>query len=83
MLVISSCSFFGGSAIATTTSSSSSSLSNTTNTPIKHLVVIFQENIFFDHYFATYPNAAYSKGNQSLLPTLILPRSLVWNPLDC
>jgi phospholipase C len=26
-------------------------------TPIKHLVVIFGENISFDHYFATYPNA--------------------------
>jgi len=28
-----------------------------TTTPIKHLVVIFQENISFDHYFGTYPNA--------------------------
>ena len=27
-------------------------------TPIKHLVVIFNENVSFDHYFATYPNAA-------------------------
>jgi phospholipase C len=26
-------------------------------TPIRHLVVIFQENISFDHYFGTYPNA--------------------------
>jgi len=26
-------------------------------TPIKHLVVVFQENISFDHYFATYPVA--------------------------
>jgi phospholipase C len=26
-------------------------------TPIQHVVVIFQENISFDHYFATYPNA--------------------------
>jgi phospholipase C len=26
--------------------------------PIEHLVVIFQENISFDHYFATYPVAA-------------------------
>ena len=24
-------------------------------TPIKHIVVIFQENVSFDHYFATYP----------------------------
>ncbi len=28
-----------------------------TTTPIKHLVVIFGENVSFDHYFATYPNA--------------------------
>src|ERR1700736_5134948 len=25
---------------------------------IKHVVVIFQENASFDHYFGTYPNAA-------------------------
>jgi phospholipase C len=31
--------------------------SYTTTTPIKHLVVIFDENVSFDHYFATYPNA--------------------------
>jgi len=29
----------------------------TTATPIKHLVVIFGENISFDHYFGTYPHA--------------------------
>ena len=28
-----------------------------TTTPIKHLVVIFQENVSFDHYFGSYPNA--------------------------
>jgi len=28
-----------------------------TNTPIKHVVVIFQENVSFDHYFGTYPDA--------------------------
>jgi phospholipase C len=28
-----------------------------TATPIKHLVVIFQENRSFDHYFGTYPTA--------------------------
>src|SRR4029077_20210572 len=27
-------------------------------TPIKHVIVIFQENVSFDHYFATYPQAA-------------------------
>jgi phospholipase C len=29
-----------------------------TTTPIQHVVVIFQENISFDHYFGTYPVAA-------------------------
>jgi len=33
-----------------------------TATPIKHLVVIFQENVSFDHYFGTYPNAANTDG---------------------
>src|ERR1700742_341863 len=28
-----------------------------TATPIKHVIVIFQENISFDHYFGTYPIA--------------------------
>jgi len=28
-----------------------------TTTPIKHLVIIFQENVSFDHYFGTYPAA--------------------------
>ena len=28
-----------------------------TTTPVKHLVVIFQENVSFDHYFGTYPAA--------------------------
>jgi len=31
--------------------------SGSTSTPIKHLVVIFQENVSFDHYFGTYPHA--------------------------
>lgn len=36
--------------------------SSTTITPIKHLVVIFQENVSFDHYFGTYPNATNPAG---------------------
>jgi phospholipase C len=33
-----------------------------TATPIKHVVVIYQENVSFDHYFGTYPNAANPPG---------------------
>ena len=28
-----------------------------TTSPIRNIVVIFQENVSFDHYFATYPKA--------------------------
>jgi phospholipase C len=36
--------------------------SSPTATPIKHLVVIFDENVSFDHYFATYPYATNPAG---------------------
>lgn len=36
-----------------------------TQTPIKHVVVIVDENISFDHYFATYPNALNLPGESS------------------
>jgi phospholipase C len=36
--------------------------------PIKHLVVIFQENISFDHYFATYPKATNPAGDPPFSP---------------
>jgi phospholipase C len=39
-----------------------------TATPIKHLVVIFQENISFDHYFATYPWALNPSGEPPFIP---------------
>jgi len=35
---------------------------SSTATPIKHLVVIFDENESFDHYFGTYPYAANTDG---------------------
>ena len=47
----------------TQTSSASSLITSGTATPIKHLVVIFQENISFDHYFGTYPYAANTDGS--------------------
>jgi phospholipase C len=33
-----------------------------TRTPIQHLVVIFNENVSFDHYFGTYPVATNPRG---------------------
>ncbi|SEG74928.1 phospholipase C [Actinacidiphila yanglinensis] len=35
-----------------------------TTTPIKHLVVLFDENVSFDHYFGTYPQAANTDGTK-------------------
>jgi phospholipase C len=39
-----------------------------TKTPIKHLVVIFNENRSFDHYFGTYPNALNPEGEPVFEP---------------
>ena len=35
-------------------------------TPIQHVVVIFQENESFDHYFGTYPVASNPAGENTL-----------------
>ena len=35
-----------------------------TATPIKHIVVIFQENVAFDYYFGTYPVAKNPRGER-------------------
>jgi len=39
-----------------------------TKTPIKHLVVVFNENRSFDHYFGTYPNALNVEGEPRFEP---------------
>jgi phospholipase C len=39
-----------------------------TTTPIKHVVVIFFENISFDHYFGTYPTALNPPGEPRFVP---------------
>ncbi|GAA1097669.1 phospholipase C [Tsukamurella spumae] len=45
-----------------------------TATPIKHVVVIFNENISFDHYFGTYPVAANTPGEKLQGSGLDAPR---------
>jgi phospholipase C len=40
-----------------------------TSTPIKHLVVIFGENISFDHYFGSYPYAANPSNEPQFVPS--------------
>jgi phospholipase C len=39
-----------------------------TATPIKHLVIVFNENRSFDHYFGTYPNALNPEGEPAFEP---------------
>jgi phospholipase C len=36
--------------------------------PIQHIVVVFDENVSFDHYFATYPNALNPRGETPFKP---------------
>src|SRR5579871_5361175 len=36
-------------------------------TPIKHVVIIFDENRSFDHYFGTYPHAANPSGEPKFI----------------
>ncbi len=47
-----------------------------TATPIKHLVVIFQENVSFDHYFATYPKAANPDGEPAFTAAADTPSDI-------
>src|SRR5579883_1948790 len=62
------------------------------NTPIKHVVVIFQENVSFDHYFGTYPKATNPAGEPAfhasadtpsvngLTPQLLTHNANLFNP---
>ena len=52
---------------------------NETTTPIQHVVVIFGENISFDHYFGTYPYATNPPGEPQFTP---LPARPTVNGLD-
>jgi phospholipase C len=47
-----------------------------TASPIKHLVVIFQENVSFDHYFATYPVATNPAGEPAFTASATTPTTI-------
>ena len=62
-----------------------------TATPVKHVVVIFDENISFDHYFGTYPKATNTDGSpfhakpgtpkvNGLTPQLLTSNPNTYNP---
>ncbi|MFC4031657.1 phospholipase C [Streptomyces polygonati] len=52
----------GGSIAPASAAGHAKDNSSKTTTPIKHVVVLFDENESFDHYFATYPKAANTDG---------------------
>jgi len=60
---------FASSAKAATKQTASAA----TATPIQHLVVIFNENISFDHYFGTYPNATNPAGEPKFRAAIATP----------
>jgi phospholipase C len=47
-----------------------------TKTPIKHLVIVFNENRSFDHYFGTYPNALNVEGEPRFEPAKNTPTQI-------
>ena len=52
-------------------------------TPIKHVVVIFQENVWFDHYFCTHPNALNLSGETKFMASPRTPKvNSLATPLD-
>jgi phospholipase C len=62
--------------------SASASPNPQTTTPIKHLVVIYDENVSFDHYFGTYPKAANTDGVKfTAIPGTPTPVNLLQNDL--
>jgi len=54
-----------------------------TATPIKHVVIIFGENVSFDHYFGTYPTAKNLAGEMRFVAAAGTPRpNNLATPLD-
>src|ERR1700753_912497 len=47
-----------------------------TKYPIKHLVVVFNENVSFEHYFGTYPNALNVDGEPAFRPAKGTPADI-------
>ncbi len=73
----------GTSAEAGAPASSDPASAFTTATKIKHVVVVFGENISFDHYFATYPHAANLAGEPTFVAAAGTPAANnVMTPLD-
>jgi hypothetical protein len=53
--------------LAAASSSSFYNITFATATPIRHFVLLYQENNSFDHYFGTYPNATNPPGGPKFI----------------
>jgi phospholipase C len=54
-----------------------------TATPIKHVIVVFGENVSFDHYFGTYPSAQNNAGESAFTAAANTPAAnTLKTPLD-
>ena len=53
-----------------------------TRTPVKHVIVIFNENISFDHYFGTYPLAQNKPGETPFWGSFGAPADNLLTPLN-
>jgi phospholipase C len=80
----------GAVAPSSVAAESSAADSFATATPIKHLVIIYGENVSFDHYFGTYPSASNPAGEPRFTArsgtttpnTLVSANLLTNNPND-
>ncbi len=57
LIVIAGVVHLGQQSQSTTASSSTTTIGVSSNSPIKHIIIIFQENRAFDDYFGVYPGA--------------------------
>jgi phospholipase C len=74
MSVIAAVAICSGSVLADQDHDGDHNFDRDTATPIKHLVIIFNENRSFDHYFATYPNATNPPGETPFQASRQTPR---------
>ena len=58
----------GTTPVSAATLGQQGTMASSTTTRIQHLVVIFNENVSFDHYFGTYPNAQNPAGEPKFHP---------------
>ncbi|MDA8277648.1 MAG: alkaline phosphatase family protein [Actinomycetota bacterium] len=72
-LLLAGGSILGAAARTAASADEVTSISANTATPIKHLVVIFGENVSFDHYFGTYPYATNPAGETKFVASKSTP----------